>query len=159
MICLSRKARNASFRGYTAAETAVPCISSAACLGEADAVNFYFAGVARSKSVRPIDDGVGPQTDEFFTLAIGGMCTILNNSGSPVFPGDFLEWCLYNGNNKRAKDQGGTPTAVYNKAGNGPSQPRRVTIRVATTSSERIIGKALTFAKSGETLDMILKAC
>lgn len=26
--------------------------------------NFYFAGVARSKSVRPIDDGVGPQIDE-----------------------------------------------------------------------------------------------
>ena len=35
--------------------------------------NFYFAGVCRSKSVRPIDDGVGPSVDEFFTLAIGGM--------------------------------------------------------------------------------------
>ena len=58
--------------------------------------NFYFAGVARSKSVRPIDDGVGPQIDEFFTLAIGGMCTLLNNSGTVLYPGDMLEWCFYN---------------------------------------------------------------
>ena len=35
------------------------------------------------------DDGVGPQTDEFFTLAIGGMCTLLNNSGTAIFPGDM----------------------------------------------------------------------
>ena len=27
--------------------------------------NFYFAGVARSKSVRPIDDGVGPQMTRY----------------------------------------------------------------------------------------------
>ena len=82
MICLSRKARNATFRGYTAAETATPVISCCACLGEEDMKNFYFACVCRSKSVRPIDDGVGPQMDEFFTLAIGGMCTMLNNSGT-----------------------------------------------------------------------------
>ena len=52
--------------------------------------------MARSKSVRPIDDGVGPQIDEFFTLAIGGMCTLLNNSGTVLYPGDMLEWCFFN---------------------------------------------------------------
>ena len=65
MICVSRKARNATFRGYTAAETATPVITCCACLGEEDMKNFYFAGVCRSKSVRPIDDGVGPSVDEF----------------------------------------------------------------------------------------------
>ena len=56
--------------------------------------NFYFAGVARSKSVREPDDGVGPKTDEFFTLSIGGMVTVLNTSGTPIHPGDLVEWCL-----------------------------------------------------------------
>ena len=54
MICVSRKARNSTFRNYVAAETAVPTISCCACLGADDQKNFCFAGVARSKSVRPI---------------------------------------------------------------------------------------------------------
>ena len=73
MICLSRKARNATFRNYVAAETATPVIGCAAGLKATDAKNFYFAGVCRSKTVRPIDDGTGPSVDEFFTLHIGGM--------------------------------------------------------------------------------------
>ena len=80
MICISRKARNATFRNYVAAETATPVIGCAACLPTEDAKQFYFAGVCRSKTVRPIDDGVGPSVDEFFTLAIGGMATLQNNS-------------------------------------------------------------------------------
>lgn len=36
MICLSRKARNATFRNYVAAETATPVISCAACLPKVD---------------------------------------------------------------------------------------------------------------------------
>ncbi len=71
MICLSRKARNATFRNYVAAETATPVIGCAAGLKAQDAKNFYFAGVCRSKTVRPIDDGTGPSVDEFFTLHIG----------------------------------------------------------------------------------------
>ena len=92
MICLSRKARNATFRNYVAAETATPVIGCAAGLKAADAKNFYFAGICRSKTVRPIDDGTGPSVDEFFTLHIGGMVTMLNNSNEPVFPGDMLEY-------------------------------------------------------------------
>lgn len=71
MICLSRKARNATFRNYVAAETATPVIGCAAGLKAQDAKNFYFAGICRSKTVRPIDDGTGPSVDEFFTLHIG----------------------------------------------------------------------------------------
>ena len=91
MICVSRKARNSTFRNYVAAETATPVVSCCACMKIEDESNFYFAGVCRSKSVRPLDDGVGPSVDEFFTLAIGGMVTLLNNSGTSVFPGDMLE--------------------------------------------------------------------
>jgi hypothetical protein len=149
MICLSRKARNATFRNYVAAETATPVIGCCACLIEEDQKNFYFAGVCRSKTVRPIDDGVGPQTDEFFTVAIGGMVTMLNNCKDPVFPGDMLEWTFYN----EAGDTGGR--ATKRSKGN----PRRIAVKVASPTSERVIGRCLSFAKPGETFDLLLKGC
>ena len=88
MICLSRKKKTAVFRQYVAAETAVPVVACAACLPKAEEENYFFAGVARSKSVRAADDGIGPSVDEFFTLSIGGMVTVLNTSGRPMHPGD-----------------------------------------------------------------------
>lgn len=65
MICVARRARNASFRNYVAAETASPVIVCAACQPKIMEDQFFFAGVCRSKSVRPIDDGIGPSTDEY----------------------------------------------------------------------------------------------
>jgi hypothetical protein len=59
MICLARKKRTAVFRQYVAAETAVPVTACAACLPTIDEKNYFFAGVARSKSVRDADDGIG----------------------------------------------------------------------------------------------------
>jgi hypothetical protein len=59
MICVSRKKKTAVFRQYTAAETAVPVIACAACLEKDTEKNYYFAGIARSKSVRTPDDGMG----------------------------------------------------------------------------------------------------
>ena len=152
MICLQRKARNATFRNYVSAETATPVISCCALLPLADEVNFYFAGVARSKSVRPIDDGVGPQTDEFFTLAIGGMVTLLNNSKEPVFPGDILEWTFYN-------ESGSGPPGDRSVAKRARTGPRRVSIRVASPMSPNVIGRVLSFGKPGETFDLLLKPC
>jgi hypothetical protein len=107
--------------------------------------------VARSKSVRPIDDGAGPQTDDFFTLAIGGMCTLLNNSGTVLYPGDMLEWCFYN--------QKAYSSTASRNASRGNSNPRRITVKIATGASERVIGRALSFAKPGETFDLLLKSC
>ena len=148
MICLSRKARNATFRGYVAAETATPVIGCAAGLKAADANNFYFAGICRSKTVRPIDDGTGPQIDEYFTLAIGGMVTMINNSNEPIFPGDILEWTLWS---ERTPDAG---QGKRTKSG-----PRRVGIKIAAPTSERAIGQCKTFAKPGEYFDLLIKSC
>ena len=188
MICVSRKARNATFRGnYAAAETATPVITSCAVPGRGRHEgltltltltvtltkpnltliltlfqNFYFAGVCRSKSVRPIDDGVGPSVDEFFTLAIGGMVTLLNNSGGAVFPGDFLEWTFYNENSSSKGRQINDATQVPGKGSGvvrGNNYPRRIAVKIASASSERVIGRCLSFAKSGETFDLMLKAC
>ena len=85
--------------------------------------NFYFAGVARSKSVRPIDDGVGPQIDEFFTLAIGGMCTLLNNSGTVLYPGDMLEWCFYNQKAYSSAASKGAAAATPTRGGSRSRSP------------------------------------
>lgn len=158
MICLSRKARNATFRNYVAAETATPVIGCAAGLKASDAKNFYFAGVCRSKTVRPIDDGTGPSVDEFFTLHIGGMVvrgaarcrpaaqrshartlhaqTMLNNSAEPVFPGDMLEWTLTSEKAVAGDAANNNFTRKRMKTG-----PRRVGIKVASPTSERVIGR------------------
>ena len=133
MICLARKKKTAVFRQYIAAETAVPVIACAACLPKEDEKNYFFAGVARSKSVRTPDDGVGPNVDEFFTVSIGGMATVLNTSGGPVYPGDLVEWCFY-----------GTGTTHSARAKQGP---RRVGIQVASVSSPKVIGRALSVSK------------
>ena len=144
MICLARKKRTAVFRQFVAAETAVPVVACAACMPQDTEKNFYFAGVARSKSVREADDGIGPKVDEFFTVSIGGMVTVLNTSGQPIHPGDLVEWCFYS--------QSGT-----HKDKRARSGPRRFGITIASVSSPKVIGRALSFAKAGEGLDILLK--
>ena len=146
MVCLARKKKTAVFRQYVAAETAVPVIACAACLPVAQEKDYFFAGVARSKSVRSPDDGVGPTTDEFFTVSLGGMVTVLNTSGTQIHPGDLVEWCLINPSAQRGNSQKRLKTG-----------PRRIGIRTASVSSSKIIGRALSFAKSGETLDVLVK--
>lgn len=140
MICVARKKKTAVFRQYMAAETAVPVIACAACLPKDDEVNYYFAGIARSKSVRTPDDGIGPTVDEFFTVSIGGLATLLNTSGGAIYPGDLIEWCF-----------AGDGTGQTQRAKQGP---RRIGIQVASVSSPKIIGRAVTFSKKGETLDV-----
>lgn len=82
MICLARKKRTAVFRQFIAAETAVPVIACAACLPASDEKNFYFAGVARSKSVREADDGIGELRSRFFEH--GFVANVLCNMGLQV---------------------------------------------------------------------------
>jgi hypothetical protein len=58
MLAVARKQRS-TFRNYVAAETAAPVIACAAGKGPLDELDFQFAGVVRSNSVRTMDDGVG----------------------------------------------------------------------------------------------------
>lgn len=78
MVCLARKKRTAVFRQYVAAETAVPVIACAACLPAGDEKNYFFAGVARSKSVRNPDDGIGEWfacTNQYFCFRERPFCS------------------------------------------------------------------------------------
>lgn len=147
MVCLARKKKTAVFRQYVAAETAVPVIACAACLPQVNEKDFFFAGVARSKSVRGPDDGMGPSVDEFFTVSIGGMVTLLNTSGVAISNGDLIEWCFI------------SPKAMNQKAMKRlKTGPRRVGVKVGSVSSPKIIGRALSFSKPGETFDLLLYA-
>tara|TARA_Y100000389_G_scaffold204725_2_gene259226 strand:+ start:9411 stop:10154 length:744 start_codon:yes stop_codon:yes gene_type:complete len=149
MITLARKKKTAVFRQYVAAETAVPVIACAACLPKSQEKDYFFAGVARSKSVRAPDDGVGPTVDEFFTVSIGGMATVLNTSGTQIHPGDLVEWCFIS---PKADATANTSANKRLKTG-----PRRIGIKTASVSSPKVIGRALSFAKSGETMDLLIK--
>jgi len=63
-----------------------------------------------------------------------------------------LEWCFYNeGDNKMG--------LVTKNATRGTGRPRRITVKIATAASERVIGRALSFSKKGETFDLLLKSC
>lgn len=150
MICLARKKKTAVFRQYVAAETAVPVVACAACLPKDQEKDYFFAGIARSKSVRTPDDGIGPSVDEFFTLSIGGMSTVLNTSGGPLSAGDLVEWCFLNPAAIRGNDGGNISKRLK-------SGPRRFGIQIASVSSPRVIGRCLSFAKSGEPIDLLLK--
>jgi hypothetical protein len=149
MICLARKKKTAVFRQYVAAETAVPVVACASCIPKNDEKNYFFAGVARSKSVRSPDDGIGPNVDEFFTVSIGGMATLLNTSGGPIYPGDLVEWSL------TSSDIVSPFGTAFKPSLRAKQNPRRVAIAVASVSSPKIIGRALSFAKKGETLDIL----
>ena len=148
MIAISRKKKTAVFRSYVAAETAVPCVVCSACLKSSDVDDFFFAGVVRSKSVRSPDDGIGPNTDEFFTVSIGGMATLLNTSGGPLFPGDLIAWDFV------VDAMSASGGKAHDRAKNGP---RRIVVKQASVSSSRIIGRSLSFSKPGESFDLLIK--
>ena len=152
MICLSRKARNATFRNYVAAETATPVIGCCACLTNDDAKNFYFAGVCRSKTVRPIDDGVGPQMDEFFTLAIGGMVTHAQQLGTGRLPRRHARVVLL----QREQHGRQSPRSAKRDArATLDASPSRLPRRRRSASS----AAASAFAKPMDTFDLLLKSC
>jgi len=128
MLAVARKQRS-TFRNYVAAETAAPVIACASGKGPLDELDFQFAGVVRSNSVRTMDDGSGPTTDEYFTLTIGGPATILNNSSSVIHAGDTISWAFYS-----EKATGASVRATHGSV-------RRIGIKVADFHDECKIGR------------------
>ena len=147
MLAVTRRMRS-TFRNYVAAETACPIVCCAACRGPLDEVDFQFAGVVRSNSIRQMDDGVGPKTDEYFTLAIGGMATILNNSNKVVHPGDMIAWTFVSeadstARQQRRKDKG----------------PRRIGIRVADYCKQILYARIEALHTACSLCSLCLLAC
>ena len=72
-------------------------------------------------------------------------------SGKSIFPGDLIAWCF--ASDECTHTEGGN-TLANPRAKPGP---RRIGIEVASVSSPKIVGRALSFAKRGETLDCLLR--
>lgn len=151
-ILVREKRAQTRFKQQMAAETACPVLACASCKGQDDDDLYFFAGVARTPSVREYDDGKGPSMDEMFTMFIGGKATILNNGNAAIHPGDLVEWTFF----ELLTGPGNASSSV-----NGHVRPRRIQVRSITSeagthSTARVIGKALTFAKKGELLDILI---
>jgi len=145
-LCVSAKNRKTRYRNHVAAETAAPVIACAQMLSEANNKQYFFAGVARTKSVRDYDDVAnGPKRDEFFTLHIGGPVTILNNGATDIMNGDMVEWTFLD-----------TTTEATRGAKRVKVGPRRIQVRKATSTHARVFGRALSFAKRGEPFDVLV---
>ena len=143
-ICVYDKSRANKYRNHAEAETAVPVIACAQLLHSDDDKQYGFAGVTRSKSVRDDDDVAhGVKRDEFFTLAIGGPATILNNGSEHIKMGDMVEWTFF--------DTNGMSTFKRQRVG-----PRRIQVRKATKTHARVFGRALSYAKRGESFDVLI---
>ncbi len=118
--------------------------------------DWYFAGVCRSKSVPPVDDGNGPSHDEYFTLAIGGMVTMQNSSGGVIYPNDSVIWDFRTENVDANKKNGPQIVPINDKRHR--VGPLRVGVRsTKEVNHERLIGRALSFARPGEPFDLLLK--
>lgn len=151
-ICVQSRYDDQRHRFSMAAETASPIIACAQCMPETANKEFFFAGIARSRSVRPYDDGRGPKVDEYFTLTIGGLATILNNGKDQILPGDVVEWTFDD------------PYYTATSSSTMRKGPRRIIVRSITSqfgthSNVRSFGIAKSQARRGERFDVLLGPC
>ena len=68
---------------------------------------------------------------------------LLNTSSASIFAGDLVEWTL------------SYSDAMKSHAKRARHGPRRIGIQTATVSSPKVIGRALSFAKPGEPIDLV----
>jgi len=119
------------------------------------------------------------RTDEYFTLTIGGPATILNNSKDVIHAGDTIAWTFYSEHKENAKN----PRANHGSVRRigiriadlyaifpvfEPNLPCNFThvhthtqfVRLTDlvrSHDENKIGKAINFAKPGQTFDILVQ--
>lgn len=151
-VAVFHKSRSAEFRNQIGSQRAAPVIVYAQGLAaQTDNKNYSFAGITRTNSIRPYDDGLGITVDEMFTIALRGKVTMLNNGPDVILNGDYVEWTF---------DDVSTTSDAMNvkrqKLGEKLG-PRLIVIQRQESTAERVFGRALNFAKRGERLDILLK--
>lgn len=133
-----------------ASETSIPVIACASNLAETDEKDYFFAGISRSKVVRQPDDGIGPSVDEYFTVAIRGLATILNTTNNTIFAGQELRWTFKD--NATANNDWQRLSTSWG--------PRHVGIKiVGETPEDRkfLIGRAVSTGWKGQPIDILIK--
>jgi hypothetical protein len=131
-------------------EATLDVIVSCADLERANERQYTFAGITRSKSILSPDDGLGPSVDEPFTLSIKGCANILNNGGKPITPGMMVKWHFVD-------EKDGTPPASKRPKIDGKRNATIILVSPADTHMDRnVIGRALSYARPGERLDILI---
>jgi hypothetical protein len=151
LVCVFQKNKAQQYMRQMGAESAVPVVGCAQKFSLRHNKFFQFAGVCRSKNIRTKDDVQnGITKDEYFTLAIGGQFTILNNGNGVIENGDLVEWTFQD---TRLRLGAGRSTIFKGKR----AGPRRIQVRkwIAGDKS-RIFGTAQGFAKRGERFDVLI---
>lgn len=134
-----------------ASETSIPVIACASNLDTVDEDSYFFAGISRSKVVRPPDDGIGPSVDEYFTVAIRGLATILNTTKETIFAGQELRW-TFDDNSKALTTEWNNLSTSWG--------PRHVGIKVVgedTKDRKFLIGRAVSTGWKGQPIDILIK--
>ncbi len=139
MILVSKNQNVKKFRALSDG-SACPVLACAYGLGPSDEADYSFAGVARSQSVKT--KGMAQTADEYFTATRGGLATILNTSGKPIFCGDLVCWTF-----KEANASGYKFPA---------DMPRRVSIARVDPGcyNPNTIGKCMFYADAGQSFDL-----
>jgi hypothetical protein len=147
-ICVHAKNRAHAHQRYANAEMSVPVLACAQKWSYRQNRLFRFAGVARSKSIRTHDDVANGMTkDEHFTLAIGGMVTILNNGNAEIKIGDPVEWTFQDTRDLRTGIRKGRGVKVG---------PRMIQVRKGRPGSANVFGTAKSYAGRGEWFDVLI---
>ena len=156
MVAVAPKARSKLSLRAPGGETTAPCIVSVPKIADNPTKlsemeeKYMFRGIVRSPCVRSEDEmTMGPSVDEYFTLAIGGAATILNNGTGPIDAGDLVRWTF--------DVDGGKPRAGEARGlGLGPA---RVAVKKVDSEIDNnfVIGRALSSAKAGQHFDMMIK--
>lgn len=144
-VCVMSKNSSAAYYRHRETEKAFPIIACGEYMSAGDHKNYQFAGVAMTPSVRDYDDVQnGMKRDEYFTLAMEGKATLLNNGTKTIKRGDQVEWAF-------ESSDGAESGSVKRQRG-----PRRIIVQPAATT-ERAIGRALSTAVKGHNFDILLK--
>lgn len=147
MVAVASKTGRHQYRNMSQAENSMPVLICANGQQVKDETDYFFAGIVRTRSPAVHGDaavtgGVFHTYDSVYTATINGLCTILNSSDTNISPGDLIEWTF-------------DRTTVRKMAG----EARYVSIKKydpATMDDGKVFGRALSFARKGEQLDVIL---
>lgn len=144
-ICVFPKNRSMCHRAHAAAETAFAVIGCAELLDSSKDQDYAFGGICHSNLIHNFDDVVNGMKREYFTVQTGGSVKVFNDGGGNIQQGDLVEWTFFDETSERT---------LGKRRRAGPV--RRIQVRTARDTHERVFGKALTNARRGEVVDILL---
>jgi len=119
--------------------------------------NLHFAGVACN---RALYDPSNHANEEGLAVQVGGLQTIYNTGEAQIFAGDLVMWDKPVANKKTSRSHGHRPRIPGIRHEKALFSVKRWDFAAGADfnfeASQRIIGKAMSTAKSGQPFDILL---